>query len=321
MPIGSFGDAYMNGFGGTAGLGIRNGQWRFALNGGYASHDQRNLPGGNEAFIDYGLLNLSADYQLLESKLSPLVGLSLGLAGATGQRELNGIQVPGSEFRETMATIAPMLGARWQMSDRVSLDLFTMFNLFLNAPRNITSGTERSAVTIPVGLGLNIDLGDAESKPSTVSDRDGDGIADKDDRCPDEVGLKMYKGCPEVPAAEVKSLEDKLNSIAKKVLFATSSAVIEPGSFRDLDDLAKIMQKYPNTRFAIEGHTDNTGNADANKKLSQERADAVKAYLSGKGIEPSRLTATGYGQERAIGSNDTDEGRSINRRVEIHLIK
>ena len=321
FPLGAFGDNFKVGVGGSLGLGIAQNRWRYALNLGYTEHNGKNVPSPLSGFFDYSQLTLSADYQLSESTVAPFLGLEAG--GAFGRVRLEG-GAPSQEVltNKAMVLVAPYAGARWGISERVSLDLFAKLNIFLLG-KGESASPDDVFMSVPVGLGLNIGFGDEGGTRSSAAtaDRDGDGIADKDDRCPDEVGLKMYKGCPEVPAAEVKSLEDKLNSIAKKVLFATSSAVIEPGSFRDLDDLAKIMNKYPNTRFAIEGHTDNTGNAEANKKLSQERADAVKAYLSGKGIESSRLTATGYGQERPIGSNDTDEGRSLNRRVEIHLTK
>ena len=324
FPLSTFGDNFKTGGGATLGLGLKKDRWRFALNGGFTEHRGKDVPSPFEGFFDYAQLTVSGDYQFTDNTIAPFAGLELG--GAFGRVTFNPVGAPTSGLQEnkSMLLIAPYGGARWNISERVALDLFARLNIFTFA-ENSAGAPDDIFFSVPVGLGLNIGLGDAEdggARRSTGSgDRDNDGVADKNDKCPDEPGMAMYKGCPEVPMAEIKPLEDKLNAIAKKVLFATSSAAIEPGSYRDLDELAKVMQKYPNTRFVVEGHTDNTGNADANKRLSQERADAVKTYLTNKGIDGGRLTAMGYGQERPIGSNDTDEGRRLNRRVEIHLTK
>jgi outer membrane protein OmpA-like peptidoglycan-associated protein len=154
-------------------------------------------------------------------------------------------------------------------------------------------------------------------------DRDGDGIADKDDKCPDVPGVPEEQGCPR-KVIEEKQLED----IAKKINFATGKATILKTSFAQLDELARLMAEYPETVITIEGHTDNVGNAAANKKLSQQRADAIKQYLIKKKVPANRMTAIGYGSERpADGSTDvkaanqTKEQRAANRRVEIHGTK
>lgn len=150
-------------------------------------------------------------------------------------------------------------------------------------------------------------------------DADGDGIADKDDNCPDQPGTLDRKGCPEIKAEEVKAIEAKLNIAAKKIQFETGSAKIKTTSYGDIDQIVEIMKQYTFTRFAIEGHTDNTGKADANKALSQQRADAVKSYIAQKGIDGNRLQAVGYGSDKPIAANTTAAGRAQNRRVEIHL--
>jgi len=79
------------------------------------------------------------------------------------------------------------------------------------------------------------------------------------------------------------------------------------------------MNENPAYILNIGGHTDNVGKADMNMKLSQDRADAVKAYLIEKGIDGSRLNATGYGSTQPVGDNKTDKGRALNRRVEFKV--
>jgi OOP family OmpA-OmpF porin len=100
------------------------------------------------------------------------------------------------------------------------------------------------------------------------------------------------------------------------VEFDFDKSTIKKGYDKDINDLAKVMKDYPDLNVVIEGHTDNVGTAAYNKKLSQRRAEAVKQYLVEKGINANRITAEGFGFDRPIASNDTDEGRQQNRRVE-----
>ena len=81
------------------------------------------------------------------------------------------------------------------------------------------------------------------------------------------------------------------------------------------------MTAYPNSAIRVEGHTDNTGNAAANKTLSEKRAASVKQTLMDKGIAGDRLESAGFGQESPIASNDTDEGRAQNRRVSVVITR
>ncbi len=102
-----------------------------------------------------------------------------------------------------------------------------------------------------------------------------------------------------------------------KVTFDTGSAKLAGDSKEQLDNLATMLEAYPKVKINVEGYTDNTGNADANKTLSQDRADIVKAYLVGKSIAGDRITATGYGDANPVGDNATAEGRAANRRIDV----
>ena len=99
--------------------------------------------------------------------------------------------------------------------------------------------------------------------------------------------------------------------------FQSSSADLTPDSVQTVHDLTELMKAYPNVQFQLAGHTDNTGDADANQKLSVDRANTVKSMLVSGGINPQRISTTGYGQMRPIAINDTDEGRAKNRRIEL----
>jgi len=111
-------------------------------------------------------------------------------------------------------------------------------------------------------------------------------------------------------------------AIQDKVQFETGKAEILPQSFGLLDEVAKVFVDNPQIELVqIEGHTDSTGSAAINRKLSQQRAESVRKYLSGKGVKDKRMVAKGFGPDRELAPNDTDEGREQNRRVEFNILK
>ncbi|MBO4530844.1 MAG: OmpA family protein [Paludibacteraceae bacterium] len=144
------------------------------------------------------------------------------------------------------------------------------------------------------------------------TDKDGDGIFDYEDVCPDQPGVKANNGCPEIKAEVKQIFEKALNGIQ----FETGSAKIKKSSNGILDQVVTVMKENPSWKLSINGHTDNSGKPDKNQKLSEDRAAAVKAYLVNKGIEDSRLTSAGFGQDKPVASNKTAAGKAKNRRVE-----
>jgi outer membrane protein OmpA-like peptidoglycan-associated protein len=99
--------------------------------------------------------------------------------------------------------------------------------------------------------------------------------------------------------------------------FDSASTNLTPESLETLNQLILIMKAYPTAQFRLDGHTDSTGDAAANKTLSQQRADAVKARMTAGGIDAGRMSTAGWGQEKPIASNDTEEGKARNRRTEL----
>jgi len=106
-----------------------------------------------------------------------------------------------------------------------------------------------------------------------------------------------------------------------RLTFETGSATLKPESQEQLKNVAEVMNAYPNVNVKLGGYTDNTGDANMNLKLSNDRAQSVKAELVKMGIADSRLEAEGYGQQYPVASNDTDEGRAQNRRISVRVTK
>jgi outer membrane protein OmpA-like peptidoglycan-associated protein len=102
----------------------------------------------------------------------------------------------------------------------------------------------------------------------------------------------------------------------RDILFDVAKATIKPQSFTTINKIATFMKEYPSISFSIEGHTDSDGDAIANQKLSEARAEAIKQALIKFGIRDYRLRARGWGEAKPIATNLTVEGKSQNRRVE-----
>jgi OOP family OmpA-OmpF porin len=104
------------------------------------------------------------------------------------------------------------------------------------------------------------------------------------------------------------------------ILFEVDGADLQPGAQTELIRLADFLEQHPERRVLIEGHTDSTGSAEYNLRLSQLRAESVRAFLMGNGVPPEQTRAIGFGQTRPKAPNDTAAGRQQNRRVEVVIL-
>ncbi len=188
--------------------------------------------------------------------------------------------------------------------------------------------------------------GPLENRGCPILDRDGDGVPDNEDKCPDVPGPKENFGCPEtdrdgdgivdrldkcpdVPGVPpdgcpkkytlVQVKKDRIE-IKQQVKYQTAKFKVLKASFPLLKQVVQVLNDMPKMRVRIEGHTDNVGGESFNLKLSQKRAEAVKAYLVAKGIAEDRLDSVGYGLTRPLASNRTEKGRAQNRRTEFHIV-
>lgn len=148
-------------------------------------------------------------------------------------------------------------------------------------------------------------------------DKDNDSVIDEDDACPEIAGTVANKGCPEIKQEVI----EKVNFAARNIFFKTGSEQITAQSYAGLEQVAAILSADSSLRLQVDGHSDNVGPASVNLRLSQKRAEAVKKYFVSRGIAPSRLGATGYGQTRPVADNSTKAGQTANRRVELKLIQ
>lgn len=148
-----------------------------------------------------------------------------------------------------------------------------------------------------------------------VPDRDKDGVNDEDDKCPDLPGTVANNGCPEIK----EEVRKRIDVAAKNIFFATGSYKLLAKSNKSLDDVVKLLNEDPNLKLDIEGHTDNTGKADKNQLLSENRAKSVYEYFVKKGVSTERLKSAGFGQDQPVADNKTAAGRTKNRRVELKL--
>jgi len=153
-----------------------------------------------------------------------------------------------------------------------------------------------------------------------IPDKDGDGILDPDDGCEDQAevfnGIDDKDGCPDELPEEVKSFE----GVIEGIYFDSGKSTIRSKSKPMLQKVAKLLQKYTELRVEISGHTDTVGDEADNVKLSQARADAVKAWLVEQGIEEGRITTRGAGPGEPIADNKSKKGRAKNRRIEFKVL-
>ncbi|MBN8431100.1 OmpA family protein [Microbulbifer salipaludis] len=214
-------------------------------------------------------------------------------------------------------------------------------NAFINLGAGITSGAiSRSGLKIRAevrylrdffagdmndwqfGFGLSIPLScppvaapvaappPPEPKPEIINlDSDGDGVLDRNDRCPNTLpGAEVDEyGC--VVADQTITLEN--------IQFEFNSARLTPRAEAALSKVAQSLRDQPNTQVEVAGHTDSQGNDSYNLRLSGQRAESVRRYLVQNGVNAARITARGYGETQPVASNATESGRAQNRRVEL----
>ena len=158
----------------------------------------------------------------------------------------------------------------------------------------------------------------SDAKPvaiSDIKDTDDDGVINKIDNCVYRAGVPSNNGCPIVAA----DIEQETTLIFNNIYFATDSAEIHESSEEHLDDLAEIMKDDEDLLLHVDGYADSRSTDAYNMELSIDRAEAVEEYLVEQGIDDSRITTEGHGENQPIATNETQFGKSKNRRVTLEF--
>lgn len=140
-------------------------------------------------------------------------------------------------------------------------------------------------------------------KAIPIGDADGDQVPDNIDQCP---------GTPKGAKVDARGCW-----VLRDVKFDVNKYDLKPEYLPYLDEVVTVLVQNPNIKVTIEGHTDSSGSDQLNNKLSQDRAKAVMSYFVSKGVDAKRLSAVGFGKNRPIATNDTDDGKAQNRRIEL----
>lgn len=217
----------------------------------------------------------------------------------------------------------------WMLNGRMYFTAKRQVYAGLGAGSRLTGGYAPDFRTVAV---IGGSFGVADSDPGSpgaryvfevhdTADRDKDGVPDEVDACPDEPGEMDSDpdkiGCPRYIRRVRGSNEIE---ILKRIEFEFDKSNILPVSYPILDEIVALLRASPSIKkLSIEGHTDAQGTPEYNQRLSDDRAKAVRVYLINKGIAEGRLTAQGFGLTKPRASNDTEEGRQKNRRVEFHI--
>ena len=160
-------------------------------------------------------------------------------------------------------------------------------------------------------------------------DADGDGVPDELDQCPGTpTGVKVNEvGCP-LPECKTPEPGQPISLdgcatgdviVLRGVNFEYDQSRLTANARSILDGVGESLIGAPGVKVELGGHTDSKGTDEYNQRLSERRANSVRQYLAGKGVEPDRMTAVGYGETQPVADNDSDEGRELNRRVELKI--
>lgn len=205
-------------------------------------------------------------------------------------------------------------------------DFLTDFRLGLGFQIPLPFYEHRVAVAPPKPCELAV-VDPETGRKDCVADSDHDGVADTADRCPNTPpGTEVDEfGCTKAGATPVESGGVPEHAAPQStelpvIRFVNDSSALTPEAKTALDQVIETLKGQPGLQVEIQGHTDSLGREAYNLWLSQQRAEAVRYFLVQHGVEATRLNAVGYGEYRPAASNDTEEGRVANRRVEFKLI-
>ncbi len=285
----------------TAGAGENN----FERPAGDAKDTVASLGAGFKYFVNKAF-SLRGDLKAINSldnettSAAAILGLNIALGGGrTGSRK-GDLDLAMSETADTDQD--GIFNAQDQCPNTVAGVSVDSQGCPLDADSDGIADYKDSCLNTPAGTIVGAD--------GCLADQDLDGIADASDACPntDQDLMVDDKGCP------IKI--EKTVSMDLDVNFPLNSADLPEEFYSDVKELATFMKLYSDTVAVIEGHADATGPEDFNKTLSEQRAKTIKSILTKDfGIDPNRLKPVGFGEEKPIATNETEQGRRKNRRA------
>lgn len=261
----------------------------------------RRVGGGGES----GLMNMLGKPQsFLQDAPGALAGV-LGMGGATARPAAAGPVRPAvSEFERPVQQYAapgPTRLRKWLVPLLILLGLIAVLGYFMNRTTTVQPTAVTKVVPAAPGLGVFIDR---KLPNGTVLHIPTNGVENK------LIAFIEDGSQPVNPATWFRF--DRLE-------FDTNAATLKTSSQEQLRNIAEIMKAYPQVTVKFGGYTDNTGNAQQNLRLSGARAASAMNQVAAYGVEPSRMTAEGFGEQNPIADNTTAEGRQRNRRVDINV--
>lgn len=226
-------------------------------------------------------------------RISPFGQLGFGVVNHDSEIQNSTVQDDGISLSAPSAALGVSLQTIWNLN----LDLGAQY-VFANSDKlDLTDKNVSESYLMPF-LGLGFSFGGQETRDA------------------------MSKYAPKVVRTLLKNrISMEQDFTLSGVQFEIGSANLTPEAQKTLDEVAKAMQEAPQVKVEIQGHTDNTGTLDLNNRLSLQRAESVKKYLVGKGVDDKRMTTKGFGPSKPIATNDTPEGRTENRRIEFVIVK
>ncbi len=327
-----------DGYGGTLSLGKKFGATLAIEATGFYHRYSDNVPGGDETMESFG--------GGLAALLSPLPALRQLYAIGSVQYGVTKELPNAADDEYDSLLYSAGLGYLFPIADNgTSLRIEALYR-YDDFDRDDANGAKRFEDTV-VNLGVLIPLGAApQPEVSAVNtqaevvpliapadgDEDGDGVADSLDRCPgtpagtavDADGCPLPKpACQKPEPGQAITLEgcsagDTI--VLQGVTFDFNQARLTPNAKVILDGVADALIAKADIKVEVGGHTDAKGTDDYNVKLSQRRAESVVQYLVGRGVDTARMSSQGYGETMPVADNETDEGRELNRRVELKIV-
>jgi outer membrane protein OmpA-like peptidoglycan-associated protein len=204
---------------------------------------------------------------------------------------------------------------------------------------DIKSDVQNSAFQVGISIGIKTKKETTYASPApapvapVVKDTDGDGVPDKDDKCPAVAGTAKYAGCP-VPDTDGDGVNDENDKCPNAagvasnygcpdltVYFKREEAGLTDDDKANLNNVVRFLNNNPGLNVIVEGHTSTPGGAEFNQTLSEKRAQEAVDYIASQGIDKNRMQAVGMGEKFPIGDNTTEEGKAKSRRVVVKIAK